>query len=161
MGQLFVDMDGVLADFNAHYESVFGVRPCKVADNVDWAAVRARPDFFLGIPPMPDMGDLWRVIKWHSPIVLTGVPASVEEAAANKRAWVSEHLGSHVEVRCCRSSQKSLHAQPGDILIDDWEKYRKRWIRKGGIWITHRSASETIVELGRVFADAMKAAIQP
>jgi hypothetical protein len=37
---LFVDMDGVLADFDAHHEAVFGVRPSKVTDNVHWAAVR-------------------------------------------------------------------------------------------------------------------------
>jgi hypothetical protein len=41
----------------------------------------------------------------------------------------------------------SIHASPGDILIDDWEKYRDLWIAKGGVWITHRSAVETIVAL--------------
>ena len=39
--QVFVDMDGVLADFDAHYETHFGTRPCKKSDNVDWDAVRA------------------------------------------------------------------------------------------------------------------------
>jgi hypothetical protein len=34
--QLFVDMDGVLADFDAHYEAVFGVRASKELDNIDW-----------------------------------------------------------------------------------------------------------------------------
>ena len=37
---IFVDMDGVLADFDQHYENVFGVLPSRVADNVDWKQVR-------------------------------------------------------------------------------------------------------------------------
>jgi len=48
------------------------------------------------------MEQLWRRIERHRPIVLTGVPKEVEEAADNKRAWVARHLGDHVEVRCCR-----------------------------------------------------------
>lgn len=145
--QLYVDMDGVLADFDAHHEAVFGVRSDKVADNVDWKAVRKVSGFYAGIPPMADLPALWAYIEHHKPIVLTGVPSSVHEAPENKRAWVRKHLGAHVEVRCCRSAEKRLHAKPGDILIDDWEKYRQRWIDAGGVWITHRSAAETIMLL--------------
>lgn len=145
--RLFVDMDGVLADFDRHHEAVFGVRADERLDNVDWAAVRAVEDFYLRMPPMPDMTVLWFRIERYGPIVLTGVPEAVEEAAANKRAWVRRHLGEHVEVRCCRSRDKCRHAAPGDVLIDDWEKYRHLWIARGGIWITHRSAEETVAAL--------------
>lgn len=145
--QLFVDMDGVLADFDAHHETVFGVRADKLADNVDWKAVRAVKDFYLNIPPMADLPELWDFIGRFRPIVLTGVPRSVAEAPENKRAWVRKHLGDAVEVRCCASKEKCRHAKPGDILIDDWEKYRDLWIGAGGRWITHRSAEESITKL--------------
>lgn len=145
--QIFVDMDGVLADFDTGYEVAFGVRADKVADNVDWYAVRALDNFYLNLPPMPDMPDLWRHVEPYQPIVLTGVPGLVAEAPENKRAWVRRHLGDHVEVRCCRSADKSRHAVPGDILIDDWEKYRHLWLAKGGRWVTHRSAAATIQQL--------------
>jgi hypothetical protein len=46
-------------------------------------------------------------------------------------------------VRTCWSREKSLHASPGDVLIDDYEKYRGLWIEAGGRWITHISAAET------------------
>ena len=145
--QIFCDMDGVLADFDAHHEAVFGVRPDKRLDNVDWGAVRGVKDFYLNIPPMADMPMLWDFIGRFNPIVLTGVPLSVAEAPDNKRAWVAKHLGPHVEVRCCRSREKCLHAKPGDVLVDDWEKYRQLWLDAGGRWITHRSADETIADL--------------
>ena len=145
--QLYVDMDGVLADFDAHHATVFGVRADKVLDNVDWAAVRAIPGFYADIPPMDDLPALWAAIEHHRPIVLTGVPGSVEEAPENKRGWVRRHLGAHVEVICCRSREKSRFAKPGDVLIDDWERYRQLWLDRGGHWITHRSAADTITEL--------------
>lgn len=145
--KLFVDMDGVLADFDQHHEDIFGVRADKIAENVDWNKVRAHPGFYSGIPPMADMLALWRYIERYSPIVLTGIPSSVEEAADNKRGWVRQHIGAHVEVRCCLSKEKSFHAEHGDILIDDWEKYRHLWIGKGGRWITHTSAENTIQKL--------------
>src|ERR1700727_2895615 len=113
-------MDGVLADFDAHHEAVFGARSEKISDDVDWAKVRVVKDFYLNIPPMADMPILWDFIGRLKPIVLTGVPSSAEEAASNKRGWVTKHLGDHVEVRCCLSEEKCLHAEPGDILIDDW-----------------------------------------
>jgi deoxypyrimidine-specific 5' nucleotidase type C protein (NT5C) len=147
--QVFVDMDGVLADFDTHYKAVFGVEANKLLDNVDWEAVRARQGFYADIPPMPDMRELWDFVSRLTPhpIVLTGVPSSVAEAPENKRAWVRRHLGENVEVRCCLSKEKCLHAKPGDVLIDDWEKYRDLWIAKGGRWITHISAKHTVFDL--------------
>ena len=79
--------------------------------------------------------------------MLTGVSSAVEEAPENKRAWVRRHLGNDVEVRCCPSKDKCLHAEPGDILIDDWEKYRHLWIAQGGLWVLHQSAAKSIQEL--------------
>jgi hypothetical protein len=145
--QLFVDMDGVLADFDAHHEAVFGVRSSTLTDIVDWSRVRETGDFYLSIPPMPGMIELWTFVEPHHPIVLTGVPYSVPEAPEQKRAWVHRHLGADVEVRCCRSAEKCRHAQLGDILIDDWEKYQSLWLAKGGLWITHVSAAQTIDRL--------------
>lgn len=146
---IFCDMDGVLADFDTHHENVLGMRPDKQLDNVDWDRVRAVPDFYSGIPPMPDMQDLWSFIAPLKPIVLTGIPKSdgpkgIPEAADNKRAWITHQLGPQVEVRCVRSKEKSLHCFPGDILIDDWERYRHLWEKRHGIWITHISAGSTI-----------------
>lgn len=102
--------------------------------------MREVEDFYLNIPPMADLELLWDRIERYQPIVLTGVPKEIAEAPANKRAWVSKYLGSKVQVRCCEASEKWRHAQRGDILIDDSVKHRKRWVKAGGIWVTHRSA---------------------
>lgn len=147
---LFVDLDGVLADFDTHHQNIFNWRPRKVDDNVDWAAVRAVPNFYLDMPMLTDAPALWGYISHHNPTVLTGVPAFVEEASENKRAWVRKNLGENVPVITCRSSEKWQHASPGDVLIDDWEKYQKRWLKAGGIWITHVDAYTTISKLWKL-----------
>ena len=148
--QLCIDMDGVLADFDRHHEAMFGTRPCKIADNVDWKVVRKVKDFYLNIPPVADLEELWARIEHYSPIVLTGIPSSVAEAADNKQAWVRKHLGAHVPVICCPAREKYLHAGSGNVLIDDWEKYKDLWVAAGGRWVTHKSAADTARQLSEI-----------
>lgn len=148
MTQVYVDLDGVLADFDTGYLKAFGVKPDKTKDvgGMDWKLVRNTQGFYANLPPMPDFMQLWRYVEEYDPIILTGVPRDVPEAADNKRAWVTKNIGD-VPMIGCLSKEKSKHCKPGDILIDDWEKYRDLWLAKGGVWITHRSAIETILDL--------------
>ena len=159
MVTLFVDMDGVLADFDQGHEDRFGVRACKEADNVDWSLVRRTEGFYRDLPPMPDFDALWRGVSDLNPIILTGVPSSVPEAAANKRAWVDRVIGPDQPMIACPSKDKSLHIRkPGDILIDDWEKHRAVWIARGGRWITHTSAEESLFHLAHILFQQIPAA---
>jgi hypothetical protein len=141
-------MDGVLADFDTGYEREFGTRPNKLLDDVDWRKVAAIPDFYLNLPAMPDAFELWSYVRAHGPTILTGIPdpKKIPEAADNKRAWARRIFGN-IPIICCRAREKCTHCSPGDILIDDWEKHRHRWVEKGGIWITHTSAASTIQQL--------------
>lgn len=148
--QLFVDMDGVLADFDQGYFNCFGDRPCKISDNVNWELVKQKNHFYKNLPPMKDFNILWKGVESLKPIILTGIPshdAYSGEAIKNKREWVDKHIGKEVKMIGCKSKDKSLHSKPGDILIDDWEKYKHVWIGNGGIWITHTSAKSSLEQL--------------
>jgi len=144
-------MDGVLADFDTHYEDVFGVQVSKAKDDVDWAKVGAHPNFYLNMPPFYDTDELWNYVQRYNPIILTGIPRpeSVPEAADNKRAWIRKCLDPDVEVVCCRSREKCRYAKDS-VLVDDWDRYRHLWVGRGGIWITHISANQTIKELDAI-----------
>lgn len=145
---LFIDLDGVLADFDTAYAAITGAPPDKTLDNVDWREVVAVPGFYANMPPMPDAMVLWDYVStFPDVVVLTGVPSSVPEAAADKRAWVTKHLGAHVKMIACRSQDKAKHMKPGDVLVDDWERYRGKWLAAGGIWITHTSAASSVAAL--------------
>ncbi len=149
---LFVDLDGVLADFDVHFERLFGVRPNQ--DTYDppemWDLIRANGTFYRDLPLMPDARVLWQAVNWmyHRPTVLTGIPYSIPGVAEQKMLWVAEHLGPEVKVITCGSRLKCRYGEPGDILIDDRLKYAHYWTDMGGVFIHHTSARETMLKLG-------------
>jgi 5' nucleotidase, deoxy (Pyrimidine), cytosolic type C protein (NT5C) len=146
--QLYVDMDGVLADFHGHYQNCFGTIPNRNEyDNVEWDQIRKYADWYLNIPPMPDMKVLWDYVSKRNPVVLTGEPKEIPESRANKSDWGLKHLIPTAPIVVCKSKNKSDYCNPGDVLIDDWNKYRHLWLGKGGIWITHTDAETTIKAL--------------
>lgn len=157
MSRVFCDMDGVLADFDAGYAQVMG-RPITKRDyqkswaQEDWDALhKAAPEFFAELPPMPDAHVLWAYIAPHCPTILTGIPRELNAARPDlqKKLWAARQpfLGPQVPIIPCQSKDKSRHAKPGDILIDDWEKYRHVWEAMGGVWVTHTDAESTIEKL--------------
>lgn len=149
--RLFLDLDGVLADFDAHYERLFDVRLHRGMGEDPpglWDNIRNAGTFYRDMPLMPDALELWEGVKHLSPTILTGVPYhQVPEAEAHKRAWMAERFGADVSVVCCKSRDKRLHGRPGDVLIDDWDKYEWLWKAMGGAFILHRTARESLRRL--------------
>lgn len=144
--QIYCDMDGVLADFDAYYEKLFGYVPTRPG-GTDWALVRSVDDFYLKMPRMSDLDTLWDRIHKHNPIVLTGIPSQIDAADNDKREWAKAHLPPGIKMICCAAKDKSLHCEPGDILIDDYERHKSKWLDAGGVWITHTSAKDTCRQL--------------
>lgn len=149
MRRIYCDMDGVLADFDTGYERAFGTRPSKADDNVDWELVRAKGDFYETLPMMPDAQVLWDFIRPYNPSILTGVPQRLlGDADTQKHRWAYKTFGQQTHVLCTLSRLKFEHVKvPGDILIDDWTKYRTHWEQAGGTWVTHIDAESTILKL--------------
>lgn len=146
--QIYLDLDGVIADIATGYERAFGVRPSTVHDDIDWDKIRAQPHFYQHLPLMPDALELWDFVSGlkRKPIILTGVPKSVPQAGMDKRLMVRRNLGDALVITCA-SRDKASFAKRGDILIDDWIKYRGLWLAAGGRWITHTSAEASIQQL--------------
>lgn len=155
MRQLFLDLDGVLADFDSHYESEFGHRPNRAEPTPKWFWKRIADHgrFFRDLPVLADARELWEgAKKLHpNPIILTGLTHVASDICeAHKRAWVAEHISPDAHVIVCRSRDKRLHGKPGDILVDDWPKYQKLWEEMGGVFILHRSAAESLRKVEEV-----------
>lgn len=143
---IFIDLDGVIADFDGGYARLTGAVADKRVDNVDWNLVNAADRFFYRLKPLEDL-KLWHYLKEKNPVVLSGAPRTVPHAMHDKHCWGTDWLGNHVPLITCQSKNKSLYCSPGDLLIDDWTKYQHLWINRGGVWITHTSADDTIRQL--------------
>lgn len=51
------------------------------------------------------------------------------------------------------SQNKRDHMRPGDILIDDYLKYRQLWIDAGGRFIHFRNADQALQELNEMLQE--------
>ena len=147
--QLFLDCDGVLADFDTKAEAIFGLPPRKAEVELGakrfWVDLEAHEGFYENLPLMPDARELFEFVEHLNPIILTGLPNG-DWAEPQKRKWGAKHFPDTMMI-CCASKDKRMHMQPGDILIDDWPKYRPLWEEAGGIFILHTSARDSIEKL--------------
>ncbi len=151
--QVFLDCDGVLADFDTKAMSVCGKLPHDASsqeeDSKLWEMIGRCPDFFFRMPKLPDADDLVLGVRelGFEPVILTGVPR-FKESVSQKLRWGRKHFPS-LKMITCHSSEKYRHGQPGDVLIDDWKKYQNEWKRMGGIFIHHKSSRQSLAELRR------------
>lgn len=148
--RLYLDLDGVMADFDAHFPATFGLDHRGIADDALWATINAHPSYFRDMPPCPGAVAFFRTIEHLDPIILTACPKSAyAHVARQKRAWVREHLSKDVvilPVMGGKSKPLFMHA-PGDILIDDFTRNTDAWTAEGGIAILHKTFAETSAKL--------------
>ncbi|CAK9054360.1 unnamed protein product [Durusdinium trenchii] len=159
--QVYCDLDGVLADFNKGCLELFpegGIIAEKIPTHLvtkltweeetemwrrveetsgDLPAVNGeKSDFFLSLDWTSDGEELWRWIDWNvvpSPAILTGLPMGRAGQMASKQKD--------------GESNKQKFSGPNCILIDDRGDLREAWEARGGLFIHHTSAAESIRQL--------------
>lgn len=138
--RLFLDMDGVFADFEGAFRTIFGVGCREVSDEELWKLVNTRPTFFYDLPLMPGALEFYNNVREYAPIFLTACPRTgYADVAEQKKAWIRKHVCKDALILPIMGSHnKHLFIQDaGDVLIDDYHKNIKRWNDAGGIGITH------------------------
>ena len=147
--QLFLDCDGVLADFDRAATNLLGMRPRRFQQRHGvpefWLRIARHSNLYGTLPLMPDARVLFDAVGHLDPVILTGLPRG-SWAAPQKVRWAAEHFPG-TRIITCLAADKRRHAREGDILVDDTLKYRDRWTGAGGIFVHHRDARTTIVEL--------------
>ncbi len=165
MRRLYLDCDGVLADFEGRFAEIMAADYATLpagASSWDWiklpgrnydqfwhALENAKPSFYRHLKPMPDAHELVNAVRHLRPVILTGCPRGTW-AHAQKIEWAHEHFPG-LPIHVCKSEEKYLYCEPGDVLVDDWLKYRELWEKAGGVWITHRSARESAEQVQKAF----------
>jgi len=149
---LFVDLDGVLVDFDSGVERVTGARPSQLSPRAMWPRLARTPDFYAQLDWTADGPLLWQHVSGNSPTILTGLPLG-RWAAPQKREWCDRELGRRVPVITCMSRAKADRARdvtPPDVtpvLIDDRTSLKEAFEREGGIFVHHVDAAKTIAAL--------------
>jgi 5'(3')-deoxyribonucleotidase len=148
MPTIYLDMDGVLADFNTAARQFLRAT---VADERDaekngrwpaqsWQKLIDVPNFYRHLPKTSMADDLVALARrfrdelgWELRI-LTAIPTKneVPDVFQDKFDWIAEH---YPDIRICfgpYSYDKFKHARPGDILVDDRSSNCSEWAEAGG-----------------------------
>jgi hypothetical protein len=151
--QLYLDCDGVLADFDTGAESVLGMPPKAYEKRHGagrfWGKLTRAPDFYFGLPLLDGATELFEAVRHLDPVILTGLPRG-GWAADQKVRWAAKYFpGTRIITTLARD--KCRHAREGDVLVDDQLRHAALWEEVGGIFIHHRNVPETLERLGDYF----------
>jgi len=161
MPTLYLDMDGVLADFNALARQTLRATAQDESDAAargrwpqeEWNKLKHVPNFYRKLPKTDIADDLVKLARkfrddlgWELR-VLTAIPKNndMPDAFQDKLEWMQQyypdirvHFGPY-------SKDKASHADPGDVLVDDRKDNCREWAEAGGLAVkvndTDRSAA--------------------
>ncbi len=147
--QIYLDCDGVLADFEKGAQAIFGV-PSEEFERLRsagefWKQLYNADRFFENLDPLPDAFELFEAVRHKGPIILTGVPGG-KWAQPQKRRWAAKHFPG-VPMITTLAALKREHCHPGDVLVDDRDQHRHLWLEAGGVFVHHASARDSIAQL--------------
>jgi hypothetical protein len=153
MPRLFLDADGVLADFDEGFRRLAGATPAtfesKHGKKEFWRRIATARKFYANLPKMPDADALFAAVEHLQPTILTGLPIG-KWAAPQKIEWAAEHFPG-VAIITCMARDKHKHMSPGDVLVDDRETHRAAYEAHGVVFVHHKNARDTVRQLAKIF----------
>lgn len=165
MPHLYLDMDGVQADFFGRWAEIEKVQHYKDITNPEEAIVRlakSGPEnvyhFFRDLEPLQG-GQV--IISWlHQnkiPFTVLSAPLRMEGQASikGKREWLDNYNPGTSGDAIFTSAKYKYATKDGkpQVLVDDFGKYLSAWNSAGGIAVKHRNEStgHTIQQLEKIY----------
>ena len=172
--EIYVDMDGVLADFFGEWARLMGKEDWRDIKDVSpaLAKIRATDDFWLKLPVLPQAKQLLALIKQVKGEynICTSPLADDPNSEPHKRVWIEKNLGFFPPKNVYITHNKPQYATnkngKPNILIDDYGVNIDKWEAAGGIGFKYKDHKfeRTAQELGQLvkepvdenFADGRK-----
>jgi 5'(3')-deoxyribonucleotidase len=143
--KVYVDMDGVLADFFGEWQKLIGKDWRKVKDiEPALQKIRDKDNFWLDLPLLPQAKNLLGVIKKvkGSYTILSSPLPNDPNSEPHKREWIKKNLDFFPPENVIITHDKPKYAVNSDgtpnILIDDFGKNIASWEAAGGEGFKHK-----------------------
>lgn len=155
--KIFIDMDGVLADFNRGLSELLNVTPMPQENQPMhwqeemWSAISEYARFYRDLEPVSGAVEGFNQLfsRYGDRVeILTGVPKpnrNVPFATPDKIEWVKKYLSPKVKVNAVLRAEKLNFCHGKDfILIDDYKKNIAEWKETGGTAILFNNWQDTL-----------------
>jgi tRNA nucleotidyltransferase (CCA-adding enzyme) len=157
--EIYVDMDGVLADFFGVWNKMMGVKHWKNIPDVNKALqkIKDTDDFWINLPMTSNAKNLLNAIKQFKGkynILSAPLPGD-PNSEPQKREWIKKHLGMFPPAKIIIDHNKAAYAKQSDgtsnVLIDDFGENINKWQNAGGVGIQHKNieVGDTISKLAQ------------
>jgi 5'(3')-deoxyribonucleotidase len=176
MPHLYLDMDGVQADFFRAWAEKHGVSHWKAIQDKEGEIEllsNSTPEqvygFFRNLKALSGGKEIinWLHINKISFTVLSAPLRGpyAEESKQGKRDWLDEHNPGTSASAIFTSSKHKYAVTDGvaNVLVDDFGPYIQKWVDAGGIPVKHEDESEvysaakdTIMQLEKIYAPYLK-----
>ena len=159
---IYLDMDGVVADFDKRFKDLSGMLPQEYVDknglNAFWDLIdeKHKVAFWRGIELMPGAQKLVKYIEQH-PFEMLTAPSIKKQSIIGKGLWVNDKIGTLYSTKpkvTYRSAKQKHTVKPNltkfDILIDDKGSTIDNWNAAGGTGIFYQNADQVINDLKKL-----------
>jgi len=160
MTTLYIDMDGVVADFDEYAARTLGVPPSQgIYPDEVWYKLASNSRLYRDLIKTEYADQLINecldlaLTKNYEILFLTAVPKGndVPWAFYDKVIWAQNYYPTIPVHFGPFSKDKHQHCKPGDILIDDRSSNIEEWRAAGGIAIHHTNINSTLYELSSLY----------
>lgn len=153
---IYLDMDGVIADFDKKYIELHGITPReaekhKKFDHLFTEFIQKKG--FQTLDLMPGAIDGLTFLRKHLTVPTqilssTANEARYDEISKQKKIWLETHGITFTPNFVPGKRHKYKFAAPDHIIIDDTESVIDQWKEAGGIGILHKDWPTTLAILG-------------
>ena len=152
---LYIDLDGVLADFDGKVLEITGKYPSELTTKELWKQLQVVDNFYYSLDIIEGSKEFLDYILYTSQVrveILTALPSpskKLRTSSNDKIMWVYDKLDPYIITNCVSNWRMKTYfcRNDDDILIDDQEKNIVNWQEAGGIGILHNNFEDTIQKL--------------